>query len=192
MRMPKFLLYRRLLPMRSGVSSHPAVSFTLDERLAYSWTIAPKSDGLRINLEGASNSATRPDTHTQCISFSESGMAWPSDKEYNRGNEASAKRELPASNTRTRSLSMTVGIRCATLMTVHSVNSSRMIFWIAASVWESTEAVASSMKRIRLRFSMTRPKHRSCFCPTLQFSPMSATARNNNKPWAKKHCSCFC
>ena len=88
---------------------------------------------------------------------------------------------LPASNTKTLSLSMTVGTRCAMLMTVHSWNSSRMILWMVTSVWESTDAVASSMNKIRQRFSMIRPKHRSCLCPMLQFSPMSATAKNSNK-----------
>lgn len=88
---------------------------------------------------------------------------------------------LPASITRTRSQSITVGILCAMLIMVQAAKSSRMIFWITASVWESTEAVASSMNSILLRFSITRPRHSSCRCPTLQFSPLSTTRWTKDK-----------
>lgn len=87
---------------------------------------------------------------------------------------------LPASMTRTRSQSMTVGILWAMLMIVHEAKSSLMIRWITASVWESTDAVASSRKRSRLRFSITLPRHRSCLCPTLQLSPLSTTVKSNH------------
>ena len=72
---------------------------------------------------------------------------------------------------------MTVGILCAILIIVHNENSCRVIFWIAASVWESTDAVASSINKIRVCFNMTRPRQRSCLWPTLQFSPLSGTMK---------------
>nr|GMD60326.1 hypothetical protein Iba_chr12aCG10090 [Ipomoea batatas] len=56
---------------------------------------------------------------------------------------------------------------------VQSKKSWRMTLWMTTSVWESTEAVASSMNRILLFFSITLPKHSSCRCPTLQLSPAS-------------------
>lgn len=90
-------------------------------------------------------------------------------------------RDQPASNTKTLSQSMTVGILCAMLIIVHDENSCRVIFWILASVWESTEAVASSINKIWVCFSMTRPRQRSCLWPTLQFSPLSATMNNQSK-----------
>lgn len=76
---------------------------------------------------------------------------------------------------------MTVGILWAMLMMVQDEKSSRIILWITASVWESTDAVASSMKRILLCLSMTRPKHISWRWPTLQFSPLSTTKFNINR-----------
>lgn len=81
--------------------------------------------------------------------------------------------------TKTLSQSMTVGILWAMLIIVRSAKSSRMIFCITASVCESTDAVASSMNSILLRFSMILPKHRSCLCPTLQLSPPSTTNKLN-------------
>lgn len=86
---------------------------------------------------------------------------------------------IPASTTRTLSQSMTVGILWAMLIIVQALKSSRMIFWITASVCESTEAVASSINRSLLRFSITLPKQRSCLCPTLQLSPLSTTGESN-------------
>lgn len=82
---------------------------------------------------------------------------------------------IPASMTKTLSQSMTVGILWAMLIIVRSAKSSRIIFCITASVCESTDAVASSMNSILLRFSMILPKQRSCLCPTLQLSPPSTT-----------------
>lgn len=82
----------------------------------------------------------------------------------------------PSLSTRTRSLSMTVGMRCAMVHTVQSLNSVRIIFWIRLSVAVSTEAVASSSTSIFDCFSSARPRETSCRCPTLQLSPFSRTA----------------
>ncbi|MFS7994689.1 hypothetical protein Hanom_Chr12g01109011 [Helianthus anomalus] len=61
------------------------------------------------------------------------------------------------------------------VITVHLLVSSRIVFCITLSVSVSIEAVASSRTSI-LRFcSNARAKHTSCRCPTLQFSPSSAT-----------------
>ena len=89
-------------------------------------------------------------------------------------------KHVPASRTKTLSQSMTVGILCAMLIIVHDENSCRVIFWIVASVWESTEAVASSINKIWVCFKMTRPRQRSCLWPTLQFSLLSATMKKQN------------
>lgn len=83
---------------------------------------------------------------------------------------------IPSLKTRMRSLSTTVWILCATVSTVQSQNSWRMVSWITASVEESTEAVASSSTRMLLLFSRTLPRQNSCLWPTLQFSPFSTTA----------------
>lgn len=93
---------------------------------------------------------------------------------------------VPASMTRTLSQSMTVGILWAMLIIVQAEKSSRMIFWITPSVCESTDAVASSMNSSLLRFSITRPKHRSCLCPTLQLSPLSTTVKVRGKKKFRK------
>ena len=92
----------------------------------------------------------------------------------------------PSLSTRTRSLSMTVGIRCAMVQTVHSLNSLRIIFCIRLSVAVSTDAVASSSTSILDCCSRARPRATSCRCPTLQLSPFSRTAgfkakRSNRK-----------
>lgn len=86
------------------------------------------------------------------------------------------KLQLPSSRTNTRSLSMTVGIRWATVSTVHLPVSSLIACWITLSVAVSIEAVASSRTKILLFWRSTRAKQTSCLCPTLQFSPSSATA----------------
>ena len=75
----------------------------------------------------------------------------------------------------TRSLSMMVGIRWATVMTVHLLVSSLILLWITLSVAVSTDAVASSKTNIFLLCSSTLARHTSCLCPMLQFSPSSAT-----------------
>ena len=82
---------------------------------------------------------------------------------------------LPSPRTRTRPLSMTVGIRCATVSTVHLLVSALIVFWIKSSVAVSTEAVASSSTKILLFCNNALARHTSCLCPTLQFSPSSAT-----------------
>lgn len=71
---------------------------------------------------------------------------------------------------------MTVGIRCAMVSTVQSLNSVRIIFWMRLSVAVSTDAVASSSTSIFDCFSRARPRETSCRCPTLQLSPFSITA----------------
>ncbi len=84
----------------------------------------------------------------------------------------------PSLRTSTLSLSMTVGIRCAIVRTVQELNSVRNVRWIRLSVALSTDAVASSRTRIRVCFNKARPRHTSCRCPALQFSPFSPTTTN--------------
>jgi len=84
---------------------------------------------------------------------------------------------VPSLSTKTKSLSMTVGILCATVMTVHPLVSSLIVFWIKLSVAVSMDAVASSKTKIFLFFSSSLARQTSCLCPTLQFSPFSATAQ---------------
>lgn len=55
---------------------------------------------------------------------------------------------FPSFMTSTRSLSMMVSRRCAIVSTVLSLNSSRIVSWIKASVFISTLAVASSIQSI--------------------------------------------
>lgn len=91
-----------------------------------------------------------------------------------------------------RSLSITVRRRCATVNTVQSRNCSRIERWISSSVLYtkpdrpssfarsnthalSTLAVASSITKMRLFFSIARARQISCFCPTLRFDPLSLT-----------------
>lgn len=79
---------------------------------------------------------------------------------------------VPSSRTRTKSLSITVGIQWATVMTVHPFVCPLIVSWITISVAVSIEAVASSKTRlILLFFRSTSARHTSCLCPTLQFSP---------------------
>lgn len=89
--------------------------------------------------------------------------------------------ELPSSSTRTRSLSITVGIRWATVITVQLLVSFLIVFWMTLSVAVSTEAVASSNTNIFRFWSSTLARHTSCLCPTLQFSPSSATVPKSCK-----------
>lgn len=71
---------------------------------------------------------------------------------------------------------MTVGIRWATVITVHEANCSRIVCWRSASVALSIDAVASSRTKIWLLFSKARAKQNNCLCPKLQLSPSSPTA----------------
>jgi len=87
----------------------------------------------------------------------------------------------PSLSTSTRSLSITVGIRCAIVQTVQSLNSLLIIFCIRLSVAVSTDAVASSSTSIFDCFSRARPKETSCRCPTLQLSPFSSPAEFKKK-----------
>lgn len=68
-----------------------------------------------------------------------------------------------------------VGIRWATVTTVHLLVSSLILLWITLSVAVSTDAVASSKTNIFLLCSSTLARHTSCLCPILQFSPSSST-----------------
>lgn len=94
---------------------------------------------------------------------------------------------FPASRTIMRSLSMIVFSLCAMIIMVHVLNSSRIVFWMRASVPTSTAAVASSKTRILERRNNARAKLNSCLCPTLKFSPPSCTFKiatgkeNHNK-----------
>ena len=63
---------------------------------------------------------------------------------------------LPLSMTKTRSLSMIVFKRCATVMHVAFLNSVRNTRWIRASVSASTDAVASSMMTMLAPVSIAR------------------------------------
>mmetsp|Transcript_13570 Transcript_13570/g.28638 ORF Transcript_13570/g.28638 Transcript_13570/m.28638 type:complete len:241 (+) Transcript_13570:169-891(+) len=83
----------------------------------------------------------------------------------------------PSSRTRTRSESMMVLRRWATVSVVQSANSVRIRSWIIWSVLKSIDAVASSMSSSLVRRSMARARHTSCRCPTLKFSPYSATVQ---------------
>lgn len=89
------------------------------------------------------------------------------------------KKALPSWRARTISLSMTVGMRWATVTTVQFENSRLKIRCRIASVLLSMLAVASSNTNTRLRFNNARPKQNSWRCPTLQFSPSSNTAKEN-------------
>mmetsp|Transcript_3869 Transcript_3869/g.9165 ORF Transcript_3869/g.9165 Transcript_3869/m.9165 type:complete len:300 (-) Transcript_3869:143-1042(-) len=81
----------------------------------------------------------------------------------------------PSSMTRTRSLSMMVCRRCATVSTVAPPNSRRIIRWIKASVSLSMDAVASSSTSTRGCRSSARAMQMSCLWPTEKFSPPSDT-----------------
>lgn len=72
--------------------------------------------------------------------------------------------------------SITVGILWATVITVQSSNSVRMVFCKIKSVALSIDAVASSSTNIRLLLKSARPKQNNCLCPMLQLDPSSITA----------------
>jgi hypothetical protein len=104
-------------------------------------------------------------------------LSFPSKKET--GNKFLAniiwEHTWPASSTRILSQSIMVFSLWAMTSIVHDLNSSRMVFWIRASVLTSTEAVASSRTRILDLRSSARARLSSCLCPTLKFSPPSKT-----------------
>ena len=81
----------------------------------------------------------------------------------------------PCSSTSTRSESMMVCRRWAMVSTVAAWNSLRIVACTAASVALSIDAVASSRTSTLGWRSKARPMHRSWRCPTLKFSPPSAT-----------------
>mmetsp|Transcript_2948 Transcript_2948/g.7319 ORF Transcript_2948/g.7319 Transcript_2948/m.7319 type:complete len:256 (-) Transcript_2948:432-1199(-) len=68
---------------------------------------------------------------------------------------------------------MTVCSRWAMAMSVQPRNSSRIVFWISASVSTSTLAVASSRTNTLADFSRARASATSCFCPILKGEPPS-------------------
>lgn len=82
---------------------------------------------------------------------------------------------IPSLTTSTLVQSITVGIRCAIVMIVLSLNSVLTVFWMTASVALSIDAVASSRIKMRLRRRRARPKQSSCLWPMLQFDPPSTT-----------------
>lgn len=87
----------------------------------------------------------------------------------------------PSLMERTIVQSITVGILCATVITVQSANSVRMVFCIIASVALSIDAVASSRTNIFRLFNNARPKQNNCLCPMLQLDPSCTTAINPSK-----------
>ncbi|KNA04990.1 hypothetical protein SOVF_194470 [Spinacia oleracea] len=76
---------------------------------------------------------------------------------------------------RTLVQSITVGIMWATVITVQSANSARIVFCRIMSVALSIDAVASSSTSTLLLLSNARPRQKSCRCPMLQFDPSSTT-----------------
>lgn len=115
--------------------------------------------------------------HTLLIIYKISFLVYSLDTHFYQENKWNTE-NAPSLRTRTRSLSITVGIRCAMVQTVQSLNSVLIIFWMRLSVAESTEAVASSSTKILACLSKARPRDTSCRWPTLQFSPFSKTARH--------------
>mmetsp|Transcript_481 Transcript_481/g.1410 ORF Transcript_481/g.1410 Transcript_481/m.1410 type:complete len:228 (-) Transcript_481:195-878(-) len=89
---------------------------------------------------------------------------------------ASNSPTVPPSITKMRSLSMIVFRRCAIVRIVQSWNDDRIVAWIAASVWWSTDEVASSSSRMRALASSDRVSTSSCRSPCEKFSPNSATS----------------
>lgn len=85
---------------------------------------------------------------------------------------------------------VTVGMRCAMLITVCDANSSCIVLRIRASVWASTDAVASSSTKILVSFRSACPKQNNCLCPTLQFSPFSNTWNHHHHNHHNKKTNC--
>ena len=93
-----------------------------------------------------------------------------------------------------------MGIRCATVITVESLNSVLIVFWRIASVALSIDAVASSRTKIRHLLRSARPKQKSCLWPMLQFEPSSTTiqrspsqrTRQSHMPWYPKNITHIC
>mmetsp|Transcript_105954 Transcript_105954/g.297920 ORF Transcript_105954/g.297920 Transcript_105954/m.297920 type:complete len:287 (+) Transcript_105954:341-1201(+) len=83
--------------------------------------------------------------------------------------------QAPSPITKTLSESRIVRIRCAMQSTVDSLNVSRIVCWITASVSLSTEAVASSRSTILEFRSTARARHKSWRSPTLKEAPPSIT-----------------
>lgn len=85
--------------------------------------------------------------------------------------------------------SITVLSRWAIMRTEADANLTLIVSWIKASVSRSSEDVASSMINIFEFLSRARPKHKSCFWPTLKFSPSSERVKfkpswkDNMKSW---------
>ena len=86
---------------------------------------------------------------------------------------------LPLLITSTQVQSTTVGIRCATVITVLPLNSVLIIFWIIASVAVSMDAVASSRIKMQFLLNSARAKQSNCLWPMLQFDPPSTICESN-------------
>lgn len=82
---------------------------------------------------------------------------------------------IPLLITSTQVQSTIVGIRCATVITVLSLNSVLIIFWRIASVAVSMDAVASSRIKMQFLLNSARAKQSNCLWPMLQFDPPSTT-----------------
>ena len=82
----------------------------------------------------------------------------------------------PSSRNATLSLSMMVFSLCAMVSVVQCANAERTVFWISASLSMSTDAVASSIIRMRELRSNARPMHRSWRWPREKFAPLSTTS----------------
>jgi hypothetical protein len=87
--------------------------------------------------------------------------------------------ELPASKMSTLLLFMTIGMRCAILIMVESLNASWIVFWINQYVCTSTNAIASSDTKILAQFRSACPKQNNCFCSTLQLLPSFAIGESS-------------
>jgi hypothetical protein len=108
-------------------------------------------------------------------------------KDRGKDSQVQWKQGIPSVRANTMSLSTTVGMRWATVTTVHSRKSYRISFWMTASVVESMDAVASSSTKMRLCFNSALPKQNNCLCPTLQFPPSSVTASIHTDKLRYKH-----
>ena len=152
---------------------------------------------------GVSNSATRPANifpiHWEKVRLNNFTLINNTETSQTSDEILKIMFNVPSLSTKTRSLSITVGIRCAIVQTVQFLNSVRMIFCMRLSVAVSTDAVASSSTSILACLSKARPRETSCRCPTLQLSPLSKTAHCTSKrkkkiyqPYATSRGFCLC
>ena len=90
---------------------------------------------------------------------------------------------VPSLKTAIKSESKIVFSRWAIVMTVQSLNSERIVFWIRSSVSISIAAVASSKIRIFVFRSKALDKQISCRWPTEKLEPDSVTSWS--KPFSR-------